>query len=96
MVNQSHTNYVLRVFIFWGKTYIHHKPSGREPSRWSRSWEQELGPSAGTKRPEPRSVALFKREIYHAPVGWYFSSYWLMERKSLPVALWAPASVIIG
>ena len=67
-----------------GKTYIHHKPSGREPSRWSRSREQEPGPSAGTKRPKPRSVALFKREIYHAPVGWYFSGYWLMEQKALP------------
>ena len=46
--------------------------------------EQEPEPSAGTKRPKPRLVALFKREIYHAPVGWYFSGYWLKEQNVLP------------
>ena len=45
---------------------MHHKLSGREPSRWSRSREHELGPSAGTKRAEPRSVALLK-EKYTTP-----------------------------
>ena len=62
----------------------------------SRSQEQAPEPRAGTKRAWSGSASLFKREIYHAPVGWYFSSYWLTERKSLPAALWAPASVIIG
>ena len=45
---------------------------------------KEPEPRAGTKRPESRSVALFKREIYHAPVGWYFRGYWLTEWKALP------------
>ena len=46
--------------------------------------------------PDPGSVALFKREIYHAPVGWYFSGYWLTEWKALPATLWARASATIG
>ena len=63
------------LFILGGKTYIHHKPSGREPSRWSRSWEQEPGAGAGSKHqnqePEPREpdpdLLLFLKEKYTMP-----------------------------
>ena len=75
MVNQSHTSYVLRGYLFWGVklTYTINRQEG----------SLVAGAGAGTKRPEPRLVALFKREIYHAPVGWYFSGYWLTERKAI-------------
>ena len=89
MANQSHTSYVLRGYLFWGVklTYTINRQEGSlvaGAGARSRSREQEPRPSPGTKRPELRFVALFKREIYHAPVGWYFSGYWLTEQKVLP------------
>ena len=58
------------LFILGGKTYIYHKPSGREPSRRSR--EQEPGASTGTKSrnqergPDP-DMLLFLKEKYTTP-----------------------------
>ena len=64
-----------------GKTYIHHKPSGREPSRWSRSWEQE---------PEPRGGAelvtlLLKRNIPR-PSGLVFQRLLAEAAEDTPAA----------
>ena len=97
--NQSHTSYVLRGYLFWGVklTYTINRQEGSlVAGAGSRSQEQAPEPRAGTKRPYSGYASLFKREIYHAPVGWYFSSYWLTERKSLPAALWARISATIG
>ena len=79
------------LFILRGKTYIHHKPSGREPSRWSRSREQE---------PEPRGQAelaalLLKRNIPR-PSGLVFQRLLADGAEGAPAALWARASATIG
>ena len=50
------------LFILGGKTYIHHKPSGREPSRWSRSRDQVPKP-----RGPSRDLWLFLKEKYTTP-----------------------------
>ena len=100
-VNQSHTSYVLRGYLFWGVklTYTINRQEGSlvaGAGAGSSSRDRAPEPRAGTKRAYSGYASLFKREIYHAPVGWYFSSYWLTERKSLPAALWARISATIG
>ncbi|CAO2586190.1 N-alpha-acetyltransferase 10 [Lemmus lemmus] len=54
-----------------GKLTEHRQP-GKESNRWSKSRNQKS---------KQRAATLFKREIDHAPVGWYFSGYWLKEQK---------------
>ena len=96
-MNQSHTSYVLRGYLFWGGklTYTINRQEGSlVAGAAAGSMSQDQAPEP--REPDPGSVVLFKREIYHVPVGWYFSGYWLKERKSLPAALWARASATIG
>ena len=49
MANQSHTSYVLKGYLFWGVNLHTHKPSGKEPSRWSRSRNQAPKPRGRAK-----------------------------------------------
>ena len=75
MVNQSHTNYVLRGYLFWGVKLTHtinHQEgslvAGAGAGSMSRNHEPE--PSTGTKRQSRTCRSSFKEE-YQKPHGGY-------------------------